>query len=182
MKKTIKKSTQGRKASEIDKLECYDDGELAWHRFLASLVADVERGDAVRDATAWFLSPKETPGMKKTARKTTKKPEAAEDHPSFAPVVAAFVNDRHVARKRMFSSDNVLTVKGKIFAMLVKGKFVAKLPKGRVDELVSRGIGEHFDPGHGRLMKEWVAVGTGRAPWVELAKEAYLFVKRGAHG
>ena len=37
--------------------------------------------------------------------------------------------------------------------------------------------GEHFDPGHGRLMKEWVAVGSGKAPWVTLAKEAYRFVK-----
>jgi hypothetical protein len=79
----------------------------------------------------------------------------------------------------MFSSDNVLVVKGKIFAMLVKGRLVAKLPKARVDELVSGGIGEHFDPGHGRLMKEWVVVGAGRAPWTELAKEAYRFVKAG---
>jgi hypothetical protein len=120
--------------------------------------------------------------MKKTAKKTLKKQGVAEDHPSFAPVVAAFANDQNVTRKRMFSSDNVLAVKGKIFAMLVKGKLVAKLPKERVEELVSEGIGENFDPGHGRLMKEWVVVGAGRAPWVELAKEAYRFVKRGTHG
>jgi len=120
--------------------------------------------------------------MRKTAQKSAKKRETAEDHPSFRLVVAAFVNDQHVTRKRMFSSDNVLAVKGKIFAMLVKGKFVAKLPKERVDELVAGGIGEHFDPGHGRLMKEWVVVGAGRAPWVELAKEAYQFVKRGTQG
>ncbi len=31
-------------------------------------------------------------------------------------------------------------------------------------------------------MKEWVVVGAGRAPWVELAKEAYQFVKRGTQG
>jgi hypothetical protein len=117
--------------------------------------------------------------MKKTAKTTTKKPQAAEVPPSFAPVVAAFAKDHEVSRKRMFSSDNVLNVNGKIFAMLVKGKLVAKLPKERVDELVSGGKGVYFDPGHGRLMKEWVAVGTGRAPWVELAKEAYRFVKRG---
>jgi len=28
-------------------------------------------------------------------------------------------------------------------------------------------------------MKEWVAVGAGTKPWVELAKEARRFVKRG---
>ena len=28
-------------------------------------------------------------------------------------------------------------------------------------------------------MKEWFVVGDGKADWVELAKEAYDFVKRG---
>ena len=120
--------------------------------------------------------------MKKTAKKTTKKHPVATGHPSFAPVVAAFVDDHHVTQKRMFSSDNVLAVGGKIFAMLVRGAFVAKLPKDRVDELARGGIGGYFDPGHGRLMKEWVVVGAGRAPWVELAKEAHQFVKRGTRG
>jgi hypothetical protein len=79
----------------------------------------------------------------------------------------------------MFSSSSVLNVGGKIFAMLVKGKFVAKLPKERVDALVNSGVGEHFDPGHGRLMKEWVALSNARASWVALAKEACTFVKTG---
>jgi len=43
---------------------------------------------------------------------------------------------------------------------------------------VSGGQGERFDPGHGRLMKEWIAVRAGAADWVELAREAYDFVKR----
>src|SRR2546425_13304815 len=114
--------------------------------------------------------------MNRTAKKTKKGPEAPEIDPRFAPVAAAFADDRHVTRKRMFSSDNVLTVKGKIFAMLVKDELVAKLPKQRVDELVSGGMGKNFDPGHGRLMREWVVVGAGRSPWVELAREAYRFV------
>lgn len=112
--------------------------------------------------------------MKRKAKR-----EAQEIDPSFMPVMTAFAKDRHVTQKRMFSSANVLTVKGKIFAMLARGKFVAKLPKQRVDALVSGGVGENFDPGRGRLMKEWVAVGAGKASWVELAKEAYDFVKRG---
>jgi hypothetical protein len=65
---------------------------------------------------------------------------------------------------------------GGIFAMLVKGRFVTKLPKSRVDELVTAGRGERFDPGHGRLMKEWIAIGSGRADWVALAEEALAFV------
>jgi len=72
-----------------------------------------------------------------------------------------------------------LKVNGKIFAMFSKGRFVTKLPKQRVDELVSSDKGERFDPGHGRLMKEWVVVRAARASWIDLAKEAYDFVKRG---
>ena len=67
---------------------------------------------------------------------------------------------------------------GKIFAMFGRQQFVTKLRKNRVDELVSAGVGKRFDPGHGRLMKEWFVAGDGRPDWVELAKEAYEFVKR----
>jgi TfoX/Sxy family transcriptional regulator of competence genes len=96
--------------------------------------------------------------------------------PRFAPVVEAFVKDRQVTYGKMFASMG-LKINGKIFAMHVKGRFVAKLPRERVDELVRQGKGEYFDPGHGRLMKEWVAL-TGDTPsWVELAREAHRFVK-----
>jgi hypothetical protein len=95
---------------------------------------------------------------------------------SFAPVLAAFARDRSVTRGKMFSSDNVLSVNGKIFAMLVRGKLVVKLPKPRVDELVAVRMGDYFDPGHGRLMKQRVTVAVGKTPWVALAKEAYRYV------
>jgi hypothetical protein len=42
---------------------------------------------------------------------------------------------------------------------------------------VASGVGEYFDSGHGRLMKEWVAVAGGRGRWVDLAREAHAFVK-----
>jgi hypothetical protein len=61
--------------------------------------------------------------------------------------------------------------------MLVKGKLVVKLPKARVDALIAAGDGERFDPGHGRLMKEWVAVEpTSEEGWLDLAREAMEFV------
>jgi hypothetical protein len=113
-----------------------------------------------------------------TAKKTAKERPPAEADPSFAPVVDAFATDPCVSRGKMMSSYG-LKVNGKIFAMFGKGKFVAKLPKKRVDELVSSGKGERFDPGHGRRMKEWVSLTAGRAAWVELSKEAYEFVKKG---
>jgi hypothetical protein len=115
--------------------------------------------------------------MKARPKKTAPSRETIDVDPRFAPVVAAFAKNRRVSQKRMFSSSNVLNVDGKIFAMLVKGKLVVKLPKHRVDELVGAGAGGYFDPGHGRLMKEWIAVGTGKANWIELASEAYDFVK-----
>jgi hypothetical protein len=115
--------------------------------------------------------------MTKKARETTKLDTPVD--PRFVPIVAAFSRNRDVTRKRMFSSSNVLTVNGKIFAMFVKDQFVAKLPKARVDELRRNGRGAPFDPGHGRLMKEWIAIREGDADWPALAKEAYRFVKQG---
>ncbi|MBI4234452.1 MAG: hypothetical protein HY686_08430 [Chloroflexi bacterium] len=76
----------------------------------------------------------------------------------------------------MFGSPG-LKVGGKFFACLVKGKLVVKLPKGRVDALAASGHGEHFDPGMGRLMKEWVAVAPlAEGDWLALATEARDFV------
>jgi hypothetical protein len=93
--------------------------------------------------------------VKKRPRTTARKAEAAID-PRFAPVMKAFAGDPKVSFGMMVSSFG-LKVNGKIFAMMVRGKFVAKLPKARVDAIVATGVGENFDPGHGRLMKEWVA-------------------------
>jgi hypothetical protein len=71
-----------------------------------------------------------------------------------------------------------LQINNKIFAMLSsKGNFVVKLPRIRVDSLVASGSGKRFDPGHGRLMKEWLALEpTSDEDWLELAGEAMNFV------
>jgi len=92
-----------------------------------------------------------------------------------APIVAAYeAAQGHGGRK--FGS-NGLRVNGKLFAMLVRGSLVVKLPKARVDALVGEGRGTPFDPGHGRRMKEWVTVAPGAADWVDLAREAWRFVR-----
>jgi hypothetical protein len=91
----------------------------------------------------------------------------------FAPIVHAFVKERLESRK--FGS-NALKVDGRIFAMFAQGKLVVKLPKERVDELIAEG-GVRFDPGHGRLMKEWVGIDSDGSDWVELVEEAYRFAK-----
>lgn len=96
----------------------------------------------------------------------------------FESVVKTFSNDRAISQSRMFGSPG-LKVGGKVFAMLVKEKLVVKLPKDRVESLVQSGKGEYFDPGHGRVMKEWVAVEPSAGNWLELAKEAREFVGGG---
>jgi hypothetical protein len=98
---------------------------------------------------------------------------------SFAAIVAAFRDDRSVGQGRMFGAAG-LEVHGKVFAMLVGGRLVAKLPAARVDEIIEAGSGERFDPGHGKRMKEWVAVPEGALVWLDIASEAYRFVKGGS--
>jgi hypothetical protein len=73
---------------------------------------------------------------------------------------------------------SALKVHGKIFAMLTsRRQFVVKIPRERVDGLIAAGVGERFDPGHGRIMKEWLALEPeSSADWLALAREALDFV------
>jgi hypothetical protein len=82
--------------------------------------------------------------------------------------------------QRAFGSTSLKT-DGKIFAMLVKERLVVKLPAGRVTDLVDAGAGERFDPGHGRIQKEWLSVFSDDPDvWRALASESEAFVaKRG---
>lgn len=76
---------------------------------------------------------------------------------------------------RRFGS-NALRVGPKIFAMMAHGTLVVKLPNARVDELVKAGSGERFDPGHGRIMKEWFVATSGALDWARLARDAHDYV------
>ena len=113
---------------------------------------------------------------------------AAEPDPRIAKLVEAFRADpklRAVAetfdassasgQPRKFGS-NGLKVDGKLFALFTQGTLVVKLPKERVAALVAKGDGKPFDPGHGRLMKEWLTVVSPKLSWSALAKEAHAFV------
>jgi hypothetical protein len=117
-----------------------------------------------------------------SARSRTARPKKARRAPTtlipaaFAPVAKVFAKDRRVTGMVMMSAYG-LKVNGKIFAMFPRSEFVVKLPKSRVDKLVSARQGRRFDPGHGRVMKEWITVGAGKTDWIQLAREAYQFVK-----
>ena len=118
-------------------------------------------------------------------RKLDSKPDLELITPEFQKVVSIFADHRDVKFGKMFSSSSVLNVDGKIFAMCRKGDLVVKLPKDRVDQLVEARKGTRFEPGHGRIMKEWIVipakmVQARKEDWQKLSKEAYVFVKQEA--
>jgi hypothetical protein len=105
---------------------------------------------------------------------------SSESESRFDAVANAFARDKPVTReaKKGFGS-GALKVNGKIFAMLSsKEEFVVKLPKSRVEEMVRSRVGHPFQPGPGRVMKEWLAIPVSEkdADWTELAREACSFV------
>ena len=84
--------------------------------------------------------------------------------------------------KRAFGATSLKT-DGRIFAMLVKDRLVVKLDRRRVDELVEAGQGRRFDPGHGRLQKEWLDTDSESPDvWLDLATESEAFVARRDQG
>jgi hypothetical protein len=91
-----------------------------------------------------------------------------------APIVRDF-EARRAAGGRAFGS-NGLKVNGKLFALFTQGTLVVKLARSRVDELVAAKTGKQFDPGHGRLMKEWLAITDAHARWIDLVREAHALV------
>jgi hypothetical protein len=95
----------------------------------------------------------------------------------FEQLAVQFLADPTVTQGTGFGSSPGLRTSGKIFTMLVKGELVVKLPKAHVDQLVASGTGGQFDPGHGRLMKEWATVALDSTEsWERLAAEALQFV------
>ena len=73
--------------------------------------------------------------------------------------------------------DSLKTSK-KMFALFSKGNYVVKLPKDRVQELIESGIGLPYDPGNGKIMKEWVIIPSKLSKkWISFTEEAMKFAK-----
>lgn len=71
-----------------------------------------------------------------------------------------------------------LKTRKKMFAMSSKGNYIVKLPKERVEELIFSGEGQPYDPGNGRIMKEWVIIPKKYSDkWINYATEAKEFAK-----
>jgi TfoX/Sxy family transcriptional regulator of competence genes len=113
--------------------------------------------------------------------KPTRQPDESEL--AFARLAETLSKDPRVdppemARAQGFGSKG-LKVARKLFAFHSKGRLVVKLPGNRVDALASSGEGMPFDPGHGRVMKEWAAIDfASKAVWPRLAREALEFAAR----
>ena len=91
---------------------------------------------------------------------------------------ATYGNAAGDGAKRGFGSTSLKTG-GRMFAMIAHDRLVVKLPAKRVEELVAAGVGRRFDPGHGKLQREWLDVsGDDFELWVALATEAETFVGR----
>jgi hypothetical protein len=102
---------------------------------------------------------------------------AATAEQQFERLAARILDEAAVTQGTGFGSSPGLRINGKIFAMLVKDELVVKLPRARVDELVAAAAAGRFDPGHGRVMKEWATVPfDGTEDWERLAGEALQYV------
>jgi hypothetical protein len=94
----------------------------------------------------------------------------------YAGVINALKGEAEIGEGRGFGA-SAIKVNGRIFAMLNAERLVIKLPRTRVQELIVNGVGEPFDTGGGRVMKEWVALKpSSEAGWLTLAREARDFV------
>jgi hypothetical protein len=71
-----------------------------------------------------------------------------------------------------------IKTKKKMFAMFNKGRYIVKLPKERVTELINTEKGLPYDPGNGKIMKEWVIIPDEKSEeWADLAAEAKKFAE-----
>jgi hypothetical protein len=96
----------------------------------------------------------------------------------YSSLVEMFLRLPDVTQEGTGFGSSALKIHGKIFAFLSsRSELVVKLPAARVQSLIQSGEGERFDPGHGRKMREWLALnGESQQDWVSLAHEALEFV------
>ena len=88
------------------------------------------------------------------------------------------VKDHYLKMKDVQKQGESLKTRKKMFAMFSYGNYVVKLPKKRVEELISSGDGLPYDPGNGKIMKEWVIIPEEYAnKWIDYASEAKTFAK-----
>ena len=100
----------------------------------------------------------------------------------YEAIVTALIAEPGVTRsKKRGFADGALMVNDKLFCSLMRSRdgLIMKLPAHRVSWLADSGDGERLDFGHG-VMKEWIAVRPDSViDWLDLAREAMVFVGGG---
>ena len=98
--------------------------------------------------------------------------------------------DPYVELRVHFSSDKDVVVKSgrgaqgikyndKMFVMFYKGDLVVKLSPNRIKELINDNIGEPFDPGTGRSMKDRILLKVSKKDlWIKISEESKKYVLR----
>jgi hypothetical protein len=86
------------------------------------------------------------------------------------------VKEHYLKMPEVLKQGEALKINKKMFCMFSHGDFVVKLPNKRVEELISSGNGFPYDPGNGKIMKEWAIIPEKYAnKWIEYALEAKTF-------
>lgn len=118
------------------------------------------------------------PDSSRGTRKYTTSNQNKAGQQTLNSVIEELLHEKGVTSAKMFGSQG-LKVNSKVFFMLVNDRVVVKLPRARVVALVESGKGEFFDPGHGRIMKEWIALDLdSKRFWKILAREALVYVTK----
>ncbi|MHA2250623.1 MAG: hypothetical protein ACXAD7_09675 [Candidatus Kariarchaeaceae archaeon] len=67
----------------------------------------------------------------------------------------------------------------KMFIMFYKGDLLIKLSENRINEIISSGVGQPFDPGTGKIMKDRVLIpASHKEEWISLSEESKQFVMK----
>jgi len=66
-----------------------------------------------------------------------------------------------------------------MFIMFYKGDLVVKLSPNRIKELINDNIGEPFDPGTGRPMKDRILLKVSKKDlWIKISEESKKYVMK----
>ena len=89
------------------------------------------------------------------------------------------IKELFLKKENVQKQGEALKIKKKMFAFPTKdGNIIVKLPKERVTELLGSGEGLPYDPGNGKIMKEWVIIPEDHSEkWIDYASEAKEFAK-----
>ena len=97
---------------------------------------------------------------------------------SYAELRMHFSEDKDVVVNSARGAQGI-KYNGKMFIMFYKGDLVVKLAPDRITQLIKENIGEAFDPGTGKPMKDRVLLRASKKDqWIKLSEESKEYVMR----